>query len=68
MNTAEEYRAASTELYDQTMFELDVAEVRQQFAFASEFHTNFYENWLDETEIRESSMHVRDFVENLSRG
>ena len=114
MTTAEEYRTASAELYDQAMFELDagdlrqaseklwgasaqalkslaerrgwrhgshgefyriirrfrnemdVAELRQQFAFASELHTNFYENWLDETEIRESSIHVRDFVETLA--
>ena len=115
MTTAEEYRTASAELYDQAMFELDagdmrqaseklwgasaqalkslaerrgwrhgshgefyriirrlrnemdVAELRQQFAFASELHTNFYENWLDESEIRESAVHVSDFVEHLAR-
>ncbi len=47
--------------------EMDVAELRQQFAFASELHTNFYENWLDESEIRESAVHVSDFVEHLAR-
>ena len=115
MTTAEEYRTASTTLYDQAMFELeagdtrqaseklwgsaaqalkslaerrgwrhgshgefykilrrlrnemDTSELRQQFAFASELHTNFYENWLDESEIRESAKHVRDFVELISR-
>ena len=115
MTTAEEYRTASTTLYDQAMFELetgdtrqaseklwgsaaqalkslaerrgwrhgahgefykilrrlrnemDVEELAQQFAFASELHTNFYENWLDETEIRERSVHVRDFVERIAR-
>ena len=114
MTTAEEYRTASSSLYDQAMFELDagdlrqaseklwgasaqalkslaerrgwrhgshgefykiirrlrnemdVAELRQQFAFAGELHTNFYENWLDESEIRESAVHVRDFVETLA--
>ncbi len=114
MTTAEEYRTASTTLYDQAMVELDagdlrqaseklwgasaqalkslaerrgwrhgshgefhrilrrlrsemdVTELRQQFAFASELHTNFYENWLDETEIRESAVHVRDFVDNVA--
>ena len=47
--------------------EMDTSELRQQFAFASELHTNFYENWLDESEIRESAKHVRDFVELISR-
>lgn len=115
MTTAEEYRTASTTLYDQAMTELeagdlrqaseklwgasaqslkslaerrgwrhgshgefykiirrlrnemDVTELRQQFAFASELHTNFYENWLDESEIRESAVRIRDFVETLAR-
>lgn len=47
--------------------EMDVPELRQQFAFARELHANFYENWLDESEIRESAVHVRDFVERLAR-
>ena len=115
MTTAEEYRTASTTLYDQAMFELDagdlrqaseklwvasaqslkslaerrgwrhgshgefykivrrlrsetdITELRQQFAFASELHTNFYENWMDESEIRENAAHIRDFIETLAK-
>ena len=114
MTTAEEYRTASTTLYDQAMNELDVGDLRQaseklwgaaaqalkslaerrgwrhgshgefykiirrlrderdvtgltqQFAFASELHTNFYENWLDESEIRERANQVQEFVETLA--
>ena len=43
-----------------------LAELRHRFAFESELHTNLYENWLDESEIRESAVHVRDFVETLA--
>lgn len=114
MTTAEEYRTASTTLFDQAMVELDagdlrqasekfwgassqalkslaerrgwrhgshgefyrimrqlrnemdVTELTQQFAFASELHTNFYENWFDETDIRERVVHVRNFVDNMA--
>ena len=114
MTTAEEYRTASTTLFDQAMVELDAGDLRQasekfwgasaqalkslaerrgwrhgshrefyriirrlrnemdvtehtqQFAFASELHTNFYENWLDETDIRERVVHVRNFVNNMA--
>ena len=47
--------------------EMDLAELGQRFAFASELHTNCYENQMDESEIRKIVVHVRDFVERLAR-
>ena len=41
--------------------------LRQQFAFANELHINFYEDWLDEVQIRESADYIRDFVDGLAR-
>ena len=115
MTTAEEYRTASTTLFDQAMVELDAGDLRQasekfwgasaqalkslaerrgwrhgshrefyrimrrlvdetgdpelrlEFAFANELHINFYENWLDEVQIRQSASYIRDFIERLAR-
>ena len=47
--------------------EMNVAELRQQFPFASELHTNFYENRLGESEIREIAIRVQGFVKRLAR-
>lgn len=114
MTTAEEYRTASSSLYDQAIAELDAGDLRQaseklwgasaqalkslaerrgwrhgshahfyrimgmletetedpdlmqQFAFANELHINFYENWLDEEQIRRRAGHVREFVNQLA--
>ena len=114
MTTAEEYRTASTTLYDQAMVELDAGDLRQasekfwgasaqalkslaerrgwrhgshahfyrimarlesetedpdlmlQFDAANQLHINFYENWLDEWQIRRRAVHVRSFVETLA--
>ena len=116
MTTAEEYRTASTTLYDQAMFELEAGDTRQaseklwgsaaqalkslaerrgwrhgshgefyrimrrlrdefddpdimmlRFDAATQLHINFYENWLDEDEIRRRAIHVRDFVDRIAR-
>ena len=114
MTTAEEYRTASTTLYDQAMTELEAGDLRQaseklwgasaqslkslaerrgwrhgshahfynivrrleaetedpdlvqQFAVANELHINFYENWLDEEQIRRRASLVREFVGRLA--
>ena len=114
MTTVEEYRTASSSLYDQAMAELDAGDLRQaseklwgaaaqalkslaehrgwrhgshanfyrimseleietddadlmqQFAFANELHVNFYENWLDEEQIRRRAVHVLNFVDRLA--
>lgn len=114
MTTAEEYRTASSTLYDQAMVELDAGDLRQaseklwgasaqalkslaerrgwrhgshrefyrimrrledeiddpdfslQFSTANELHTNFYENWLDESQIRRRAPYVRDFIDRLA--
>ena len=115
MTTAEEYRTASSSLYDQAMIELEAGDLRQaseklwgasaqalkslaerrgwrhgshgefykimrrlraefetseldqHFAFANELHINFYENWLDETEIRIRARNVRAFIDALAQ-
>ena len=41
--------------------------LRRDFGSASELHTNFYENWLDEDQIRRRAEDVRHFVEELNR-
>ncbi len=114
MTTAEEYRTASSSLYDQAIAELDAGDLRQaseklwgasaqalkslaerrgwrhgshahfyrimarledetedsdlllQFGAANELHINFYENWLDEDQIRRRAGIVREFVHRLS--
>ena len=115
MTTAEEYRTASTTIYDQAMVELDAGDLRQaseklwgasaqalkslaerrgwrhgshgefyrimgrledeidepefrlQFSAANELHINFYENWLDENQIRSRAPHIREFINILAR-
>lgn len=116
MTTAEEYRTASTTLYDQAMVELDAGDLRQaseklwgasaqalkslaerrgwrhgshgefyrimrrlrdefedpdimalRFDAATQLHINFYENWLEEADIRTRAGHVYRFVEDLAR-
>ena len=114
MTTAEEYRTASSTLFDQAMIELDAGDLGQaseklwgagaqalksiaeqrgwrhgshahfyrimarledetedpdlmlQFSAANELHINFYENWLDEDQIRRRADIVREFVHRLS--
>ena len=40
--------------------------LRRDFGSAAELHTNFYENWLDEDQIRRRAEDVRHFVEELN--
>ena len=40
-------------------------ELRRYFDAASQLHTNFYENWLDEVAIRERASDVRQFIEEI---
>ncbi len=115
MTTAEEYRTASSSLYDQAMIELEAGDLRQaseklwgasaqalkslaerrgwqhgthrefyriirrlrdemdtddlreQFVYATELHSNFYENYMDESEIRKSTEKVEALIDTLSR-
>ncbi len=46
--------------------ETEDPDLMQQFAFANELHINFYENWLDEEQIRRRAGHVREFVNQLA--
>ena len=114
MTTAEQYRTASSSLYDQAMVELDAGDLRQAseklwgtaaqalkslaerrgwrhgshgefyriirrivdetderdllelFNSATLLHVNFYENWLDEIQIRQFAEDVSIFVERLA--
>ena len=42
------------------------SELRRNFDSAAQLHTNFYENWLDEDQIRRRAEDVRHFVEQLN--
>ena len=42
-------------------------DIRRHFDAAAVLHTNFYENWLDETGIRERANEVRLFIEKIDR-
>ena len=114
MTTAEEYRTASSSLYDQAIAELDAGDLRQaseklwgasaqalksvaerrgwrhgshgefyrimrrivdetaerdlldHFNSATLLHVNFYENWLDEVQIRQFADDVHDFVDRIA--
>ena len=41
-------------------------EIRRDFSSASELQTNFYENWLDEDQIRRRAEDVLHFIEQLN--
>ncbi len=41
-------------------------EISRFFVSANALHANFYENWMDEVEIRERADHVRRLTERLS--
>ncbi len=47
--------------------EIDLEDLLQQFASASELHVNFYENWLEEGQIRARATHVQALVSTLGR-
>ncbi len=47
--------------------EMDVSDLREEFRCASELHTNFYESYMDESEIRENAAQVRTFIDTLDR-
>ena len=115
MTTAEEYRTASSSLYDQAMIELEAGDLRQaseklwgasaqalkslaerrgwrhgshsefykimrrirdeleepdamvrNFDTATHLHVNFYENRLDELDVRIRAQHVRAFIDTLT--
>lgn len=115
MTTAEQYRTASTSLYDQALIELDAGDTCQaseklwgaaaqalkslaerrgwrhgshgefyrimrrvraefddpdsmesRFDAAGTLHVNFYEDWLNDEEVRRRAAHVREFVDQLS--
>lgn len=38
-----------------------------RFDAATQLHINFYEDWLEEDEIRRRAVHVQKFVEDLAR-
>lgn len=40
--------------------------LRRDFGSATELHTNFYENWLNEDQIRRRAEDVRHFVQELN--
>ncbi len=46
--------------------ETQSASLRRDFGSAAELHTNFYENWLDEDQIRRRVVDVRHFIEQLN--
>ncbi len=46
--------------------EASSSEFRRDFASASQLHTNFYENWLAEDQIRRRAADVRHFIEYLN--
>lgn len=46
--------------------EVRSSEIRRDFGSASELHINFYENWLDEDQIRRRANDVRHFIEQLN--
>ncbi len=41
--------------------------IRRDFGVASELHINFYENWLNEDQIRDRADDVRRFIDALDR-
>ena len=41
--------------------ETESAELRRRFDIAATLHINFYENWLDEDQIRRRARDVREF-------
>ena len=43
------------------------SELRRDFDSAAQLHTNFYEDWLDEDQIRRRAEDVRHFVEQLDQ-
>jgi len=47
--------------------ETQSASLRRDFGSAAELHTNFYENWLDEDQIRRRVVDVRHFIEQLDQ-
>ncbi len=63
------WRHDSHALFYRIMRELEkdapTPDLRRQFGAANELHINFYENWLDEAQIRERSEDVRLFIEQL---
>ena len=113
MTTAEEYRTAAHQLYDQALVELEAGDLRQAseklwgaaaqamksvaqrngwehkthahaygvvnrltdatndrrirgwFLHADALHTNFYENWMNEIDIRAYAIDVRLLIERL---
>ncbi len=116
MTTSEQYRTASSTLYDQAMIELEAGDLRQaseklwgasaqalkslaerrgwrhgshgefyrimrrardefedpemmvvNFDSATQLHINFYENWLDENDIRIRAERVRYFINRISQ-
>ena len=40
--------------------------LRRDFSSATELHTNFYENWLNEDQIHSRAADVRHFIEQLN--
>lgn len=47
--------------------ESETSSLRRNFGVAAELHTNFYENWLDEEQIRRRAGDVLSFIELLDR-
>ena len=47
--------------------ETQSASLRRDFGSAAELHTNFYDNWLDEDQIRRRVVDVRHFIEQLDQ-
>ena len=47
--------------------ETEDAGLMLQFDAANQLHINFYENWLDEEQIRRRAEHVHRFVDHLAR-
>lgn len=47
--------------------ETDSDRLRQDIGIAAELHTNFYENWLNEGQIRRRAEDVRHFIRQLER-
>ncbi len=47
--------------------ETDSDRLRRDFGIAAELHTNFYENWLNEDQIRRRAEDVRHFIRQLDR-
>ncbi len=45
--------------------ELDDDDLRRYFAVAAELHSNFYENWLEEGDVRTRAEDVRELINRL---